>query len=68
MNSDPIAESNLNDPLLTTVLVACMVNKLGGSVEITQADIDTVSYNTLIEDAKEGGSIIFTLVKRGVKQ
>ena len=46
------AESNLNNPRLTTLLFACLVKKLGGHAEITQADIDAVAYNRLMEEGR----------------
>lgn len=57
--------SNLNDPQLTTILFAVMVHKLGGKVEITQADIDLVAFNRLEEVGREDGSLAFRLIERG---
>lgn len=58
------AESNLNDPRLTTLLFACLVKKLGGRALITQADIDEVAYNRLMEDGRADGSLEFRLIER----
>lgn len=41
-----------NNALLT---VAALVMKLGGSVEITQTDIDAVAYNILVEEETDSG-------------
>lgn len=57
--------SNLNDPELTTLLFAAIVRKLGGTVEITQADVDAVAYNRLKEVVREDGSLAFQLIERG---
>ena len=57
--------SNLNDPKLTTLLFAAMVHKLGGKVEITQADIDLVAFNRLEEVVRADGSLAFRLIERG---
>lgn len=56
--------SNLNNPYLTTILFAIMVKRLGGRVEITQADIDDIADNRLMEDGREDGSIEFKLTER----
>lgn len=56
--------SNLNNPRLTTILFAIMVKRLGGTVEITQADIDAIAYNRLEEEGREDGSIAFRLIER----
>lgn len=58
------SRSNLNNPNLTTILFAIMVKRLGGRVEITQADIDDIAYNRLLEDGREDGSIEFRLEER----
>lgn len=58
-------QSHLNNPILTTLLFAIMVKRLGGTVEITQADIDAIAYNRLEEDSREDGSIAFRLIERG---
>lgn len=57
--------SNLKNPSLTTLLFAALVYKLGGKVEITQADIDAIAYNRLEEEGREDGSIAFRLIERG---
>ena len=58
-------QSNLNDPALTTLLFAILVNRLGGKAVITQADIDEVAFNRLVEQGHEDGTLEFTLVQRG---
>lgn len=55
--------SNLNDPVLTKLLIAVMVRKLGGSISITQSEIDEVAYNRLEEQALNG-TLEFRLVER----
>jgi len=57
--------SNLNHPQLTTILFAVMLHKLGGHVEITQADIDLVAFNRMEEVGREDGSLAFRLIERG---
>lgn len=56
--------SNLNNPQLTTILFAIMVKRLGGSVRITQSDIDDVAFNRLQEEGFEDGSLEFRLLQR----
>lgn len=58
-------QSHLNNPIFTTLLFAIMVKRLGGIVEITQADIDAVAFNRLEEEGREDGSIAFRLIERG---
>jgi hypothetical protein len=57
-------QSNLNDPKFTTIIFAVIVKKLGGSVTITQADIDEVAYNRLEEKGNMDGSLEFRLIER----
>lgn len=57
-------QSNLNNPKLTTILFAILVNKLGGKAEITQADIDAVAFSRLEEEGREDGSLEFRLIHR----
>jgi hypothetical protein len=56
--------SNLNNPRLNLLLFAVMVHKLGGKVEITQADIDQVAYNQLAEEGRDDGTVQFRLIER----
>lgn len=56
--------SNLNNPALTTILFAILVKRLGGKVEITQADVDDIAYNRLEEESFSDGSLQFTLIER----
>lgn len=56
--------SNLNKPELTVILFAVLVKRLGGKVEITQADIDDIAYNRLIEEGFNDGSLEFRLEER----
>jgi hypothetical protein len=58
-------QSNLNDPKLTTLLFAILVKRLGGKVEIAQADIDDVAFNRLLEEGREDGILEFRLLERG---
>jgi len=57
-------QSNLNDPKFTTIIFAAIVKKLGGSVTITQADIDEVAYNCLEEKGNMDGSLEFRPIER----
>lgn len=52
------------DPHLTYLLFACSVQKLGGNVTITQADVDEVAFNTLNEKGLGNGPIEYTLKLR----
>ena len=56
--------SNLNNPSLTTALFAVLVKRLGGNVEICQADLDEIAFNSLEEEGREDGSLRFTLLER----
>ena len=56
--------SNLNDPKLTTILFAILVKKVGGSITITQADIDDIAYQQLVERGNEDGTLDFILIER----
>lgn len=64
MTAPALPRSNFNQPGLTTILFAVMVKRLGGSVVITQADIDQVAYCQLIEDGMADGSIEFVFKER----
>ena len=57
-------KSILNNPELALILFAVMVKRLGGTVLITQADIDEVAYNRMEEEGFGDGSIEFRLVER----
>ena len=57
-------KSNLENPILTTILFSILVKRLGGSVKITQEDINDVAYNHLEEEGLPDRSIIFTYVER----
>jgi hypothetical protein len=54
----------LHDPVLTPILFAILVKRLGGRAEITQADIDDIAFSRLEEEGREGGSLEFRLVYR----
>ena len=54
--------SIFNSPSLTVLLVACLVDRLGGTVTLAQEDIDTVAHRQLEETANEDHSITFTLL------
>lgn len=56
--------SNLNNPRLTTILFAILVKRLGGTVEITQADIDAVAYTRMEEQGHEDGRLEFRLIEK----
>lgn len=56
--------SNLNNPVLTTILFGILVKRLGGRVQITQADIDDIAFNQLLEDGRPDGSLEFRLIER----
>lgn len=57
-------QSNLNDPMLTSLLFAILVKRLGRKVEISQADIDDVAFNRLEEEVREDGTLEFRLLER----
>lgn len=59
------SHSNLNDPEFAAILVAVLVKRLGGKVEIKQSDIDEVAYNQLKESGHKG-SLEFSLIERKV--
>lgn len=56
--------SVLAHPELVTILFSVLVNRLGGTVVIAQADIDDVAFNRLNEEALEDGSIKFSFERR----
>ena len=62
----PHPQSNLNNPLLTTILFAIMVKRLGGQVLITQSDIDDIAYSKMFEEGFSDGSLKFFLAPRGL--
>lgn len=62
------SNSNLNDPKLTAILFAILVKRLGGKVQIVQADIDDVAFNRLEEEMREDGSLEFRLVARSPRR
>lgn len=39
-----------DEPVLVKIVVSILVQRLGGDVHITQADIDAIAYNRLLED------------------
>lgn len=47
-------ETMIMDPKLTLLLFAAMVDRFGGKITITQADIDRVAFNHLEEDMTDG--------------
>jgi hypothetical protein len=59
-----LTKSNLTNPRLTAMLFAILVKRLGGKVEITQADIDDMAYNRLAEEGRKDGSLEFTVMQR----
>lgn len=46
-----------NNPVLVRIIMAILIKNLGGSVDITQQDIDEVAYNILDETQNVDGSI-----------
>lgn len=50
-----IEKSNFEDPQLAKLICAVLVNRLGGTVIISQTEIDHVAYGILREDACEHG-------------
>lgn len=56
-------QSVLNDPQLALLLLAVLVDRLGGQVQITQADVNIVAYNRLDERLLIDNSVEFTLIK-----
>ena len=46
----PIPGSYLNNPRLTMILFSVLVQRLGGTVKITQGDIDGIAYGKLWEE------------------
>jgi len=57
--------SRLNNREMTILIIAALVKKLGGMVEIYQSDIDDVAFNTLMEDGGfEDGHMVFYLKER----
>jgi len=57
--------SKLNNREMTILIIAALVKKLGGRVEIHQSDIDDVAYNTLMEDGGfADGHMVFYLKER----
>lgn len=57
--------SYIDDPRLTKLLFAAMVKRLGGRVQITQSDIDAVSYNLLEEEGSDE-CVEYRLVERKI--
>lgn len=57
-------QSSFNDRRLVMLLFAIFVKRLGGKVEVTQADIDDVAFGRLDEEGREDGSLEFRLVER----
>lgn len=62
--SETQSQSVLRDRSITMLILAAIVQKLGGEVSITQADIDDVAYNRLEEDGDGKGTVTFRVVKR----
>ena len=58
------ANSAINDDQLKALLFAILVKKLGGSVEITQSDVDSVAYSRMEEDWYQDGRLAFRLIER----
>ena len=51
------------DPTVNMLVVAVLVQKLGGTVSITQADIDQVAFLRLMENGADDGAITLELTK-----
>lgn len=45
------------EPILTKIVMAVLVQKLGGTAVITQRDIDQIAFARLIEDGMSDGSV-----------
>ena len=56
--------SHLDDRNTCILIAAALVKKLGGTVNITQDDLDAAAYNTIIRTVEEDNSLTFTLVER----
>jgi hypothetical protein len=58
------SRSKLSDPKLAMLICAVLVKRLGGSVRITQDDINDIAFNTFNESEMSDGSLEFQLVQR----
>lgn len=57
---DTIVFANEN---IVMLIVTALVAKLGGTIEITQSDVDAIAYNLLQEEETDAG-VRLTLIKR----
>ena len=60
--------SFLGDPVKTLLVIAILVKRLGGAVNINQSDIDEVAYGKLMEDGHEDGSFSLFIAKEPRQQ
>lgn len=63
-HDEPVRHSNLEDPLLVSIIVGILVKKLGGKVSITQEDVDAIAHNRLVEGGLEDGTLFFEVEER----
>lgn len=56
-----LKQSQLLNPGLTVLLFGVVLDKLGGTVRITQADIDKIAYTKMSEEGFEDGTLEFKL-------
>lgn len=54
--------SILDHEVARAAILAILIERLGGTVKLTQADFDTIAHKTLLEDALSDGSLEFSVV------
>lgn len=54
----------LDDPTVKMLVIAILLKRLGGKATITQADIDDVAYNRILEEGHGDGSIELRFAER----
>lgn len=59
-----ITQGFLLDPNMAALLVAVLIERLGGKATITQEDIDAVAFRRLEEEFTQEGVLKFTLLDR----
>ena len=57
-------ESGIDNPVINKLVLAVLIRKLGGTVRITQEDINAVAYTTLEEESPGDGTLSYTLLQR----
>ncbi len=55
---------SLSDPGFVAALFAVLVKKLGGEVQINQADFDDIAYSFMEEHHTTDGAIVFKLMDK----